>query len=455
MNSAHSNRHTRPQSVFTVSELNRRIKQILEKSFACIWFVGEISNLRQPPSGHLYFALKDDQSQLAAVMFKGQARRLRARLEDGLSILGMGRVSVYEPRGGYQVIVEYLEPKGLGDLQLAFEQLKQKLADEGLFEPGPKKTPPPLPRKIHVITSPSGAVIYDIVSVVQRRFANIPIVLIPTAVQGLRSADEIVEAIEILNRLPDAEIAILARGGGSLEDLQAFNDERVARAIYRSQVPMISAVGHETDYTITDFVADLRAPTPSAAAELVVPDRGALAEKIEATRHHLTLAMYAAMAFKRNQLNDFAGRLADPRRRITDGRLRLDDLTQRVAISIQRTLRDYRRGLTLRLTRLEKNPFRDQIKLVKQNNKELENKLLNIMLNIKNLNKWRLHDLTSRLNALNPKSVLERGYSITRVLPQRTVVRDAHQVGLNDSVEITLASGILQCRIEGKEDDGC
>lgn len=454
MISEYSNRNTRTQSVFTVTELNRRIKQILEKSFAYIWFVGEISSLRQPPSGHLYFALKDDRSQLAAVMFKGQARRLTVRLEDGLSILGMGRVSVYEPRGDYQVIVEYIEPKGLGDLQLAFEQLKQKLADEGLFDPGRKKSPPPLPRKVHVITSPSGAVIFDIVSVIQRRFANIPIVLIPTAVQGLRSADEIVMAIEILNRLPDAEIAILARGGGSLEDLQAFNDERVARAIYTSQVPIISAIGHETDYTIADFVADLRAPTPSAAAELVVPDRGVLVDKIETTRHHLTLAMHAAMVFKRNQLNELAGRLADPRRRITDGRLRLDDLTQRIAISIQRTLRDYRQGLALRLARLEKSPLRDQIKLVKQKDKELENKLLNIIVNLINLKKWELHDMTSRLNALSPRAVLERGYSITRVLPQRTVIKSAHQVGLNDSVEITLAAGILQCRIEGKKDDG-
>lgn len=388
-------------------------------------------------------------------MFKGQARRLTMRLEDGLSILGMGRVSVYEPRGDYQVIIEYLEPKGIGDLRLAFEQLKQKLAAEGLFDPIHKKPLPTLPRKIYVITSPTGAVIFDTISVIQRRFKNIPIVLIPTAVQGARSAEEIVKALEILNARSDAEIAILARGGGSLEDLQAFNDERVARAIYKSQIPIISAVGHETDYTIADFVADLRAPTPSAAAELVVPDKTALADRIEKVGHHLTKAMYAAMVFKRNQLIGLFGRLTDPRRRIADDRLRLDDLTQRIVVSIERTLRDYRQGLALRLARLEQNPFRNKIKLVKQINKELDNKLLNIFVNQINLKKWKFHDMTARLNNLNPTAVLARGYSITRVLPQRTIIKSSHQAGLNDRVEITLASGILQCRIEGKEEDGC
>lgn len=454
MNSQYSHHNTAPKNVFTVSELNRRIKQVLEQKFSFVWITGEISNLKKPSSGHLYFTLKDSHSQLSAVMFKGQARRLAARLEDGLVILGMGRVSVYEPRGAYQVIVEYVEPKGLGDLQLAFERLKQQLADEGLFDRAHKKQLPSLPRKIHVITSPSGAVIFDTINIIQRRFANIPIALIPTAVQGARSAAEIVQAIDILNHQPDAEIAILARGGGSLEDLQAFNDVRVARAIHQSQIPIISAIGHETDYTIADFVADLRAPTPSAAAELVVPQRSALVDKLKSAEHQLVRATFATIAFQRKKLNDCRGRLSDPRRRIYDGHLHLDDLTQRMVVGFQRTIRDDRLKLRLISSRLIQNPLRAKIKLLKQSYKQIESNLLYYLINQLNNKKWMLKDIAARLKALNPLAVLERGYSITRLLPQRSIIKNSRQVGLNDRVEIALASGNLQCRIEGKEDDG-
>lgn len=387
-------------------------------------------------------------------MFKGQVRRLSVSLENGLAILGLGRVSVYEPRGTYQIIIEHLELKGRGDLQLAYEQLKQKLADEGLFDEVHKKQLPRLPRKIHVITSPSGAVIFDTISIIQRRFANIPIVIIPTAVQGVRATTEIVKAIDILNQQPDAEVAILARGGGSLEDLQAFNDELVARAIHGSHVPIISAIGHETDYTIADFVADHRAPTPSAAAERVIPERMALIERLQNIEHQLNLAVSATIGLKRRKLSDCRGRLVDPRRRIGDGRLMVDDLVQRMIISFQRTMRDDRRELILFSMRLVQNPLRTKIELAKQKYKEIYNKILNSINNTIKNKRWVSGDMVSRLQALDPLAVLERGYSITRLLPQRSIIKSSNQAAINDTVEITLASGSLQCRIQGKEDDG-
>ncbi len=437
-----------------MSELNRRIKQRLEKEYPLIWVVGEISNLKRPPSGHLYFTLKDSQAQLSAVMFKGQARRLTAIPDDGLAILGMGRVSVYEPRGIYQLIIEYMEPKGLGDLQLSFEQLKRKLSAEGLFDPTGKKPLPLLPRKVHVLTSPSGAVIFDTINIIQRRFANIPIVLIPTAVQGPRAAEEVTQAVMRLNQQKDAEVAILARGGGSLEDLQAFNDERVARAIYQSRVPIVSAIGHETDYTIADFVADLRAPTPSAAAELVVPEKDSIRVRLAEFERQLGAAALAHLTAKRHLVDSCRGRLVDPRRRIHDGRLSVDDLMHRMEIGLQRTLRDNRRKLESISFRLQPGLVMERVSHIKQRHEKIDNNLLFYIHKIFVQYKWQTQVAVSRLRALNPMAVLERGYSITRTRPQRTIIKNTRQIQIDDSVEITLASGTLWGRIEGKDDDG-
>ncbi len=366
----------------------------------------------------------------------------------------MGRVSVYEPRGAYQVIIEYMEPKGLGDLQLAFEQLKLKLSSEGLFDEAHKKKPPALPRKIHVITSPTGAVIFDTINVIQRRFANLPIVLIPTAVQGANATREIIHAIAILNRQPDAEIAILARGGGSLEDLQAFNDESVARAIHASRIPIISAVGHETDFTIADFVADLRAPTPSAAAELIVPEKRALLDRIHERNHRLATAAMAHLAFKRKLLSAYGNRLQDPRRRIYDERLYLDDLTHRLANGIGRITKDERLKMLSISRRLLQNPLQGNLYLFKQKHKQLISNLLYFISNYTKTKQWAIDTLASRLASLNPMAVLARGYSITRKLPQQSIVKTSREIQLNDHVEITLASGTLTGRIEGKKDNG-
>ena len=240
------------RKIFTVSELNADIKNLLEQQFPFIWIYGEISNFRVPASGHFYFTLKDADAQISAVMFRGQQRHLKFRPSDGMGVTGMGRVSVYEPRGTYQIILEYLEPSGIGALQVAFEKLKKQLAAEGLFDDQHKRSLPFIPRKISLITSPTGAVVHDLLNVIQRRFAGIRIEILPISVQGAAAVEQIVDALELLNARADSDVAILARGGGSLEDLQAFNSEAVARAIFQSQIPIISAIGHETDTTLID-----------------------------------------------------------------------------------------------------------------------------------------------------------------------------------------------------------
>src|SRR4030043_407686 len=258
--------------ILTVSELTQEIKDILEDRFPDVWIEGEISNLRMPPSGHIYFTLKDDFSQIRGVLFKMQARTIRFVPKDGLHIIGRGRVSLYEKRGDYQLILESMEPKGIGALQLAFLQLREKLEKEGLFDPSRKKPIPMVPQKIGVITSPTGAVIRDMLHILKRRFENLHILLYPVRVQGEGASGEIAGGVKYFNQWTDVDVMIVGRGGGSSEDLWAFNEEVVDRAIYHSRIPVISAVGHETDYTVSDFVADLRAPTPSVAAELVVRD---------------------------------------------------------------------------------------------------------------------------------------------------------------------------------------
>ena len=270
--------------VFTVSELTRAVKDTLEGRFGGLWVEGEISNLRVHSSGHVYFTLKDEDAQMRAVLFRGRMRRVRFEPADGLHVLAFGRLDVYAVRGEYQLVCEVMEPKGLGALQLAFEQLKARLAAEGLFDPARKRALPTLPRRVGLVTSPTGAAVRDFLRVVTRRFAGLQVLVCPVRVQGDTAAGEIAEALGTLNRLGDLDVIVLARGGGSLEDLWAFNEEAVARAIAASKIPVISAVGHETDVTIADFVADLRAPTPSAAAELVVR------EKAELVRQLATLA---------------------------------------------------------------------------------------------------------------------------------------------------------------------
>jgi exodeoxyribonuclease VII large subunit len=390
----------------SVSELNEIIKETLEGQIDAVWVVGEISNLRIPPSGHFYFTLKDEKSQIAAVMFRRQGASLRFTLENGMAVLCFGRVGLYAVRGDLQLYVESMEPRGQGALYLAFEQLKKKLAGEGLFAEERKRPLPFLPASIGIVTSDKGAALYDMLRVIGDRFANRRIVIRPVKVQGEGAAEEIAAGIEDLSRSGDVEVIIVGRGGGSLEDLWAFNEEIVARAIFASAVPVISAVGHEVDFTIADFVADQRAPTPTAAAELAVPKRADLLERLTSLGDALMRGMERLIENARDDWQALAKRLSDPGRKLREHQQRLDELSV-----------DLLRGFQERL---------------RQSRDELAR-------------------IAGRLEALSPLGVLERGYSIAHKLPEELIVKDAATVNIGDRLRITFAAGKAVCRVEGKE----
>jgi len=442
------------KNIYTVSELNANVKSLIEENFPFVWIFGEISNFRIPASGHFYFTLKDDASQISSVMFRGQQRNLRFEPEDGLNITGMGRISVYEPRGTYQIILEYLEPSGAGALQIAFEKLKKRLAAEGCFDEAHKKFLPFLPNNISIITSPSGAVVHDILQIINRRFPNVSIQIIPVKVQGEGAAEQIAAAVEWLNVAKDADVAILARGGGSLEDLQAFNSEPVARAIFASGIPIISAVGHETDYTISDFVADLRAPTPSAAAELVVPEKSELELRRKDIRMLLQIRINHYFRYLKQKLTEQTNRLVDPRRKLEDSCLKVDDLTARLTWVLFHQILRERKHHDFWDDRLHAN---NPIHLFKNIKIQLEQNCNNLYKSLKIYNKShqiKIQALAAKLQALSPVAILERGYSITRTIPGKTVVKDPETVSLNQDLEVMVALGRLYCRVKGKSTDG-
>ncbi len=439
--------------IYSVSEINDHIKGLLEKSFPLIWITGEISNFRRPASGHGYFTLKDARSQIAAVMFRAQMRNLKFDPEDGLSIVGLGRISVYEPRGAYQVILEYIEPKGIGALQIAYEQLKAKLAAEGLFDESRKKPLPFLPSRISVITSPTGAVIHDVIHVVTRRFPGIPIEIVPVNVQGDSSADDIEKAFLLLNDRSTSDVIILARGGGSLEDLQPFNSERVARAIFASRIPVVSAVGHETDFTISDFVADLRAPTPSAAAELVSPSRDELVRRCSELTLRITSRTYRYIEQLRTRLSESTRYLTHPRKRIQDSRMRLDEMSGRMIRAVTNQLQQNRERLVWRTNTLLTASPKFQIQNSHVILQQYSRNNLNYIKLIFYKNKAGFRELAARLQALSPLAILSRGYSITRSVPQAAVIRNSNDVHVGQDLEILLDRGALLCTVKRKLSD--
>ncbi|MGD8880709.1 MAG: exodeoxyribonuclease VII large subunit [Desulfobacterales bacterium] len=442
------------RKIYTVSQLNAAIKSLLEEQFPFVWIVGEISNFRIPVSGHFYFTLKDDASQISAVMFRGQQRQLKFEPEDGMRITGMGRLGVYEPRGTYQIILEYMEPSGVGALQIAYEKLKARLAEEGLFDKKYKQAIPFLPQKIALVTSPSGAAVHDMLNVIDRRFSNMNIQIFPVKVQGDGAEDEIVAALALLNQRADVDVAILARGGGSLEDLQAFNTERVARAVFASGIPIISAVGHETDYTIVDFVADLRAPTPSAAAELAVPVKNQLFQSVKDTSSELGYRMLNQVERLRLNLIDVTKGLLDPRKQIQDWRLRLDDFASRLSRQTSILLGRKIERLKWWQDRLVAHSPKSQISNL---NVIIEQYLFNLLKifnkNLERKSAW-LGELRARLETLSPIAILERGYSITRTIPDLKVVRNPKRVSINQDLEVMVAKGSLTCRVKEKSENG-
>ncbi len=437
--------------ILTVSELTQEIKDIIESKFPDIWVEGEISNLKIPPSGHIYFTLKDDFSQLRAVLFKMQARALRFVLEDGIHVICRGRVGLYEKRGEYQLILEEVEPKGIGALQLAFLQLKDGLEKEGLFELARKKRIPMVPQTIGIITSPTGAAIRDMLHIIHRRFENVHILLHPVRVQGEGASLEIARAIEDFNKRMNVDVIIVGRGGGSLEDLWSFNEEIVARAIYHSKIPIISAVGHETDYTISDFVADLRAPTPSAAAELVVKDK----REMKSILHYLEerLDNQILQRLKENRANVFhlRKRLIDPRKKVEEYFLRVDDLVNRFRILTSWILKRKReKSLHLGERFYLQNPIR-KVKDLKLIISETGKRLGQTLSHSIEIRRHRVEAVLGKLESLSPLSILQRGYSITRKLPSLEILRDVVHVEQGDKVVVKLQRGTLLCEVEKTE----
>ena len=436
------------KQILTVSELTLQVKKHLEKGFEEVWLEGEISNFRSPSSGHYYFTLKDDTSQIRAVIFRFMGRYLKYQPQDGLQIMCRGRISLYEPRGEYQIILDYMEPKGVGALQIAFDQLKEKLKKEGLFDPGHKKPLPFFPTTIGVVTSPTGAVIKDIINVIGRRFPNVALLINPVKVQGEGSSQEIATAIATLNRISGIDVIILARGGGSLEDLWSFNEEIVARAIYLSTIPVVSAVGHEIDFTIADFVADLRAPTPSAAAELVVRDKKELARLIVSLSDRLRNRIVQVIETEKQQSVFLQKRLPDLRLRLGDLHLRADDLKTRLAPRVLHLLRlrqEMLQGKRVRL--LLRNPrliIEDAFKRVTLSQKGLTNSIRLVFQQFRQ----RFETYAGALEGLSPLNVLKRGYSITHLLPSYQIVKESTVLSPGDRVNVILGKGDICCTVE-------
>jgi len=434
--------------VFTVSELTERLKAALEEAFPAVWVEGEISNLRTPGSGHAYFTLKDEGAQLSAVLFRGRGRRVRFDLEDGMQVLAFGGLDVYAARGQYQLVVEMMEPKGLGALQLAFEQLKRKLEAEGLFDEGRKRPLPAFPRVIGVVTSPTGAAIRDILNIIGRRFGDLRILIAPVRVQGNEAPGEIIKALENLQTVPDLDVVIVGRGGGSIEDLWAFNDEGVARAIAACRVPVISAVGHETDFTIADFVADLRAPTPSGAAELVVREKLAVVEALADLYARLKQAVTAEVAAYRERVLYLRRRrvLTDPARALRDLHRRLDELQGRLRLGLRSSQRQVRHRVALATGALRRSNPLARIAGGAALLAQLRGRLVASATHSMKASRSRFAETVGRLESLSPLGVLARGYSLTR-LPSGAVVRSAGQVAVGDPLEILLHQGALGARV--------
>ena len=478
----------------SVSQLVRLVRETLELNLAEYWVVGEISNARLAPSNHLYFTLKDSRSSISAVMFSSAYRRLRFRVDDGMAVVVRGRVNLYEARGNLQFYAEEMEPRGLGALQLAYEQLKQRLGKEGLFEQSRKRALPMLPLRIGIVTALGGAALRDMLRVLLDRYPNLHVIIRPTLVQGAGAAFDIAEAIGDLNRDARAEVIIAGRGGGSLEDLWAFNEEPVARALARSAIPVVSAVGHEIDYTIADFVADARAPTPTAAAQLVVPVKAELRRRLRDIESTLSGAIRSAVASERRQLGHFEARLRDPRATLRQVRQRLDDLSEQLAEAISSRVRAERGDLrefaarlripaaaareqrlqvgrlAMRLAqvmgtrvapsrlafergaaRLSESNLRALVSLRRTRLEQLSERLETIARTSLGRRRGALAAAAGRLDAVSPLRVLERGYAVVVNPRDGRAVTDAATVAPGDELAIRLKRGRLRARVSGRD----
>lgn len=436
------------KTILTVSRLTLLLRGVLEENFDQVWVQGEISNFSHPSSGHLYFSLKDAGAQLRCVMFKGSAKNLKFKPGDGMALLARGRISIYDQRGEYQLICEYIEPAGVGALQAAFEQLKQRLAGEGLFDPSRKRPLPSFPRRVGVITSATGAAIHDILNVLKRRFAALEVLLYPVRVQGEGAALEIARAVEDMNRHALADVLIVGRGGGSLEDLWPFNEEVVARAVVRSKIPVISAVGHETDWTICDFAADLRAPTPSAAAEMVIASAAELRGQVDYLHHRMRLAMESRLATMEGQVAQLRRALHDPGTMLGHLSQRVDDLSERLELALRNSLiRRREQFVRLESTLLHHAPDR-RAEQLRQRIALLSGLAERLMIQRLDRIRQGFAADAARLEVLSPLSTMSRGYSIAVRKADGRVVSDASRLAVGEMLRLCLCSGAAECRVE-------
>lgn len=450
-----------PPSVLTVSQLNGSVRELLEFNYGRVWLRGELSNVSAPSSGHLYFTLKDDQAQVRAAMFKGArtAARLQQPPQNGQQVLVRARVSLYAPRGDYQLLVEHLEDAGLGALQQAYEMLKARLAAEGLFATERKRPLPANPRGVAVLTSPSGAAVRDILQVLKRRAPGLPVTLIPVPVQGTEAPPAIVAGLALLKslfendfrdaqeqRIPPFDVVIVARGGGSLEDLWAFNDEAVVRALADMPVPVVSGVGHEIDFTIADFVVDVRAPTPSAAAELVSPNQQQWREQAKLAKARLLNAWQRDHQRRQLALHVVQRRLRSPARQLLDQRQRLDELELRLTRQLRQLLTQRRERLQQRILRLNARDPARQLPALAQRVSTLQQRAMRAIKQRLQQRQQHLHNLMQRAHSVSPLAVLSRGYAIISS-QDGSVLRDATQVRVGDVVRAKLSAGEVSASI--------
>jgi exodeoxyribonuclease VII large subunit len=444
--------HARERRVYTVSELTGEIRGLLEARFAQIWVEGEISNCKLWNTGHLYFTLKDGAAQVKAVMFRSALRYLRFKPADGLHVVARGQLGVYEPKGEYQIVCEHMEPQGLGALQLAFEQLKKKLQAQGLFETARKRPLPALPRRIGIVTSLDGAALRDILKVLKRRAPNTSVLVRPARVQGEDAAADIATALRMIAKAPGVDVVIVGRGGGSIEDLWAFNEERVAKAIAGCPVPVVSAVGHETDVTIADFVADLRAPTPSAAAEMVVAATDEFCGRIDRLTARLRAAAHGNLQRRRNTVHVLSSRrgLAGYHARLAMRGRHASELTHQLDAAIRSGLEVHARAYRTLRQRLEQRDLARRLASIHARLNAADGRLTGAADRSRHRSDARFRALAGRLENLSPLAVLGRGYAVCWNADKTAIVRSAASVSPGDAVRITLASGEIGCRVEDR-----
>ena len=437
-------------AIFTVSRLNQTVRLLLEHEMGQVWISGEISNFTQPASGHWYFTLKDDTAQVRCAMFRNSNRRVTFRPQHGQQVLVRANITLYEPRGDYQIIVESMQPAGEGLLQQKYEQLKAKLQAEGLFDLQYKKSLPSPAHCVGVITSKTGAALHDILHVLKRRDPSLPVIIYPTAVQGDDAPGQIVRAIELANKRNECDVLIVGRGGGSLEDLWSFNDERVARAIFASRIPVVSAVGHETDVTIADFIADLRAPTPSAAAEMVSRNQQELLRQIQSVQQRLGMAMDYFLANRTRRLTLLHHRLQQqhPQLRLARQQTALERLQQRMNLAIDSQIKRTNKRQVRLLQRLNQQNPQPRIHRVQSRIQHLEHRLAEHVHSRLSAMRERFGNAVTHLEAVSPLSTLARGYSVTTVTDGK-VLKKVKQVKTGDVMTTRLEDGWVKSEVKG------